>query len=538
MTAAWAVVLVALSALHLTNVSSGLGGNLGGDNAVYYLLAKAIATGQGYVDLYLPGHPAQVKFPPLFPLLLAPFHLLFNNPFPAMHAMVALGNVLACVVLGIWAGRRLGSHWLGLALALVIGTMPKVYLQSAHLLSEPLYMALCYLALLALPEEKDAAIGARRFAVLVIAVLAAYFTRTAGFMLAAAVTAALVLHRDSAVIGKRGLSAGAALAGIFVAAAALWFLRNLIQSGAGMVYLTQFAQGDPSQGLAASGPQNILPRVLDNASYYLPLLGRVSFTPAMYFPLPAVVAAIAGCVIAAVIGAGIVLEFRARRTAAGLFVVLSLLMAVFWPFRDDRFLLPVEPLAVYFLFRAVDAGARAIRARAARPALAVLAALILAANAWVTGHYVGWRFTDAREPRAPVPIEGYGAWTAPVINWSAYEPDFMDYPPELIDRYLDYIIMNRALASLTPPGAVIMSRKPMLTYLYSGRVSVPLLYDPLPEKQWQYIEEKKVGYIVTGVAEDQLRAVMERWPGRFETVARIAPGSVKLIRVRTGSSTP
>ncbi|HUT54349.1 MAG TPA: hypothetical protein VM658_13250 [bacterium] len=74
---AWAAVAVALAILHLTSVSSELGGNLGGDNVIYYLLAKAIAGGQSCVDLYLPGHPAQVKFPFLFPLLPAPFHLLF-----------------------------------------------------------------------------------------------------------------------------------------------------------------------------------------------------------------------------------------------------------------------------------------------------------------------------------------------------------------------------------------------------------------------------------------------------------------------------
>lgn len=552
---AWAAVFAVLAALHLTNVSSELGGNLGGDNIIYYLLAKALAGGKGYVDLYLPGHPPHLKFPFLFPGLLAPC-FAFSNPIPAMHVMVALFNAAAAVILGIWAGRRLASPWKGLVLALVFGTIPKIYLQSAHILSEPVYMFFCYLALLILPETNAATITTKSgkgtslpeggagaltrtsFALLALSLLAAYFTRTAGLALAAASVLALVLSRSSILIRSRNLPAGAVLAGVFIIFAAAWLIRNRTLGGAGMVYLSEFVEGDPNRGFSVTGGlANVLPRALHNAGSYLPFLGDASFTPALYAPLPGGLSRVAGYVLAALVAGGIILELTRGQRLAELFFIFSLAIVLFWPFMEDRFLLPVIPLAVYYLIRMVEWSVeRALGGRAAFPAFVITVALILSGNAFITANYINDRFEDDLEPRAPVEVKGFGPWSAPVINWAKYDVRAQSLDPAVVERFCHYIIMNRTAAALTPPGAVILGRKPMLTYFLSGRESVPLLFDPLPDRQWQYMEDRKVDYIVTGIAEDELRAIMERWPERFQTVAAIAPGEVRLIKVerRTG----
>jgi len=41
------------------------------DDTIYWVGAKSIATGEGYRLLSYPGAPAQTKYPPLFPALLA-----------------------------------------------------------------------------------------------------------------------------------------------------------------------------------------------------------------------------------------------------------------------------------------------------------------------------------------------------------------------------------------------------------------------------------------------------------------------------------
>jgi hypothetical protein len=52
------------------------------DDGIYYVTAKAIASGQGYVIPSLPGSPAQTKYPPALPLTLAASWLV-NPEFPA-----------------------------------------------------------------------------------------------------------------------------------------------------------------------------------------------------------------------------------------------------------------------------------------------------------------------------------------------------------------------------------------------------------------------------------------------------------------------
>ena len=42
------------------------------DDGLYAGIAYALSHGLGYVHPHLPGHPAVVHYPPLFPLVLAP----------------------------------------------------------------------------------------------------------------------------------------------------------------------------------------------------------------------------------------------------------------------------------------------------------------------------------------------------------------------------------------------------------------------------------------------------------------------------------
>ena len=53
----------------------------GGDNVRYYALAKALATGRGYVDLITPGTPTETIYPPGFALLLVPFYWIFGGAY-------------------------------------------------------------------------------------------------------------------------------------------------------------------------------------------------------------------------------------------------------------------------------------------------------------------------------------------------------------------------------------------------------------------------------------------------------------------------
>ena len=68
------------------------------DSGVYILLAQSLVSGQGYSDVYAVGEPPHTKYPPVFPLLLAPIVYLFDLNFWAMRLFI-----LGLGLLGLYA---------------------------------------------------------------------------------------------------------------------------------------------------------------------------------------------------------------------------------------------------------------------------------------------------------------------------------------------------------------------------------------------------------------------------------------------------
>jgi hypothetical protein len=91
------------------------------DDAIYALVAKAIAEGQGFVYPQLPGTPPAIHYPPAFPLLLS---LVWKiaPPFPDSTMWFKAVNP---IVLGVaaWGATRLSMRvfgWTPLAAAGVV----------------------------------------------------------------------------------------------------------------------------------------------------------------------------------------------------------------------------------------------------------------------------------------------------------------------------------------------------------------------------------------------------------------------------------
>jgi hypothetical protein len=121
------------------------------DDGIYLILGKALATGEGYRYLNLPGHPAATHYPPGYPALLAILWLI-GPAFPENVALFKLANavLLSLAAVGFYAfsRRELGlGHGLA-AGAILLGclTVP-VLAVTGVLFSEPLFLALLAVAL-------------------------------------------------------------------------------------------------------------------------------------------------------------------------------------------------------------------------------------------------------------------------------------------------------------------------------------------------------------------------------------------------------
>jgi hypothetical protein len=121
------------------------------DDAVYVITAKALATGEGYRFIHLPGAPAATHYPPLWPAILSVVWRI-DPDFPENVRWMKFLNPL---FLGIAAAGAtiLGARvaripmWLSAVIAAVTVVVAPILLLSAVLMSEPLALALTALAL-------------------------------------------------------------------------------------------------------------------------------------------------------------------------------------------------------------------------------------------------------------------------------------------------------------------------------------------------------------------------------------------------------
>jgi hypothetical protein len=123
------------------------------DDAVYLLVAKALAAGDGFVYPQLPGTPPAIHYPPLYPLLLSLVWRI-SPEFPANVVLFKLVNplLISCAAAGaVVAAQRIFNVRPIIALGIVLaGTISvPVHVLTTVVLSEPLFLALLFPALLA-----------------------------------------------------------------------------------------------------------------------------------------------------------------------------------------------------------------------------------------------------------------------------------------------------------------------------------------------------------------------------------------------------
>lgn len=168
------------------------------DDAIYALVAKALAAGDGFVYPHLPGEPAATHYPPLWPLLLSVVWKL-GPPFPHNAGWLRMVNPLLA---GFAAGLTLlaatrvlrFAPWTAFALVgLAFLTIPVQFLVNA-LLSETLFLALLALSVV-LAHRAQQRGGLAWWAVTGVALGLLVLTRTLGVAVALAVLATLVWGR-------------------------------------------------------------------------------------------------------------------------------------------------------------------------------------------------------------------------------------------------------------------------------------------------------------------------------------------------------
>ena len=450
------------------------------DDGLYAGLATALARGYGYVHPNLPGMPAAVHYPPLYPVILAPLFGLFSVGGAALSAKV-LNALLAAGAAGLiaWHASRtamlgLTKFWFVPAIVLAAALAIPVLATQGVLFAEPLFAVLLALAIVAADRGASWIVAAAAaLALLTRSIGVAIVAGTAGFLLARRVPMRSLLPLVLPPLG--------------------------VMLAWGMWVATHQRQIDPALALGYG-------------SYLAPVrhagLSAVAVNvPDISRPLEALtlgwipVRWIYDILATIALGIGLYgLALLSRRSAIGFTLIFYLLILAVWPYPPDRFLWAVLP----WLALAWAAGALEIWRRwpPLRIAVGLLAAIVI-------GGYATYE------------IRGFaGRW------WDAQARAISANFAELLP-----VVAN------LPSSAVIASDDEALVWLYTRRQSVPLYLEsyrgrdfiqPTPTEHRAYLERMGVTHILLASASSpsavQLRNLIGAYPAWLTGLYRWSDG--------------
>jgi hypothetical protein len=400
------------------------------DDGVYLVTAKALATGQGYRIVSLPGEPAQTKYPFLFPWLLSivwrarstlPGNLLSLRMVPFVGAVAWL--YLSWRVL-----RRLGATPMITAAAIALtAASPWTLFLSTSLLSETLCAALVAGGLLLLVRVESA--DTTRYDAMAAGALmgAAILSRTAAIAPATAGLVVLAAKRKWRNVVQYGVST------LLVAAPWIWW--SMRHASDPIVDPFYSASNYASWNIVFSYAWRDKLAILVVNTLWAIQVGQ-------YWGLSAgrVTAWIVAVVFVPCIVRGVWLE-RGSPVALASALYTALLLA--WAFPPVRFLVPILPFLVWFLF--VGAGRL-------KPVVGVMAAVLV-----VTSSIATWHLAQATRARG-------GTW----------------FDAGGVDDWSGIINLVRWVDTNAPPDAVLIATHDPTFYLFTGRTALrPDSMDPL-----------------------------------------------------------
>lgn len=321
-----------------------MGVETGNDDAWYLLLARSLRD-LDYSDRHLLGAPAHSQYPPGFPALLALSTMMFGERIDALLGVMVLCSAISLAFVYDAVRRRSGPH-VGLVVLALCAVNPRLIEFGGKLMSETPYLLFTSVAIWAVSREPTTHDSARSSAVWpaapIVASVMAALTRTFGLTLIAALTVAWMLERRY----RRAM----VLAGAAVLTVGAWMFWTMAAPGrvATRSYIadaTFVEEGSPSPVAA------IARRISENSTMY----ATRSIPSAL--PQPTIEGTLADNIIGLLLfvvfaAVGVFVLWKQAR-AVVLYLATSAALLAIWPWRVDRFVVPLIPFLLWMMMTGV-----------------------------------------------------------------------------------------------------------------------------------------------------------------------------------------
>lgn len=425
------------------------------DDAHYIILAESLASGQGYQLINFPRPQIERNFPPGWPLLLAPFALLFPKNYDALK-IVSLVLWLASIVLvyKLFA-KRLPSPLLEILTGLValnpllVGTSVTVMSESAF----TFFSLLAFITLDMLEKQEKKGIG-----ILILAAIFAFYAqqiRTIGIALPLSLLILLLLTRRFKDFGIAAI--------IFLAGFLLQAWINLRNGG------TVISSGYEAQVFAGSWMEK-LGQLWTNASGYFNEVAAGSLIPIFGTRLDAMLAGfglqwvmlILNISILAMIVTGF-LAWKPKIEWTHIYFIIYLAgILAFWNPKVGsvkvRFLIPILPM-MYFYFL----------------------------------HGLNWLINKISRQNAEIATRIVWA-SAGLIALALLARNIQDRRSPVREQMTDLSIGMSWIAENAPMDSIVMVNEPVPAYVHVQRKTIGF---PKNEQELQkYLDNQGIDYIV------------------------------------------
>lgn len=421
--------------------------SLTGDNAQFINLGRSLAEGHGLSET-IEGEPIpHTKYPFGFPLLLAIVHILFPGNLIALKSLVLLLYAVS-IPLTYLLIRRFADPPLSLGVSALCLVSPLLLDYSHQIMSEIPFL-LCSLVALLLLHRAQKSSTLSTLALAIIAIIAAYYIRSAGLILIGTGILFFALH-------KKWKEAGLIAIGSFLLALP-WQIRNA--SLGSTPYIKQLLSINPyrpEEGMLTL--TTLTGRILANLELYglkiIPYILLPSSIDTHYF-----VGAVFSALILYALIAGLL-----KRHLLIVYLTCYLILYILWPYvwSDTRFLVPAIPIFFYAILTSMDELlhllARALKKTASRAGIVLFFLFLLGSNIYETNNLA-------------------------------------EYTGQLSPEWNNYFIAAEWIKDNTEPDAKIACRKPYLLNAIASRKATGYAWKA-PDQVIAEFEQKGIDIVV------------------------------------------
>ncbi len=518
-------------ALDLSTINPELS-DLSGDSARYLLLAKSIATGRGCREIEKPAEPPHAEYMPGLPVLLAPIYHFWPDNLQPMKFLVALFALGSCLFFYLFLYRETVSS--RILLALTFAMIPFLFRLQTQVLSDFPHLSFILLAFFWFEKSRDQ--PERKISSWVIAgflvALAFYFRQLALIAFAAGFLAIVLTNKLRRLKIFLGYSLGFALPAL------IWELRNFLISGAVEPSYGRklfFAQAsNPFAGTLTLG--GLIARMARRASFFSLRLEKDILIGSDWSGLKAI-----WIVLLALLVIGLGYELIRKKNVGAIYFLPYLAAVASWEGWVPRYLLPLLPLSVFFIYRGLGLVISAV-GKNKNPAQYLAASFI---SVWLIFNFTRSLPVIIFQHTPQIYPPGTGAEEKEAVALIG-QKDFASYPEAWDWRikgeqyltaksgtYYHFFAMAEWSKNNLKPDQVVVCRKPTLFAWQSGVKSIQFPPELNVDKFLAEVKKRGGNYILIEEISPELRPVLfgflQSRPQHFEKIKKI--GQTSLLKI-------